>query len=330
MRINGVDATDGALVSAFEAIELARAEISLSFFEYATLAGLVLFKREQLDVILLEVGLGGRLDATNIIDADISVVTSIDLDHQEYLGDTRELVAAEKAGIFRAGRPAIVGESDCPQSLLDYAQTIGANLYRVGQDFSYSCSATHWCYRGKTLQLSGLPLPKLPQPNAATAIAVLEHLCADIDDSIVANAVGTTQLAGRLEQLAAEPCVMVDVAHNPHAARYLRSRLSQLKKARLFAICGMLKDKDAAAVLTELSIDVTHWYLTDLDVPRGATAAALTALLPAQSQASCFENIATAWEAVQQVANADDVIIVFGSFYTVAGFKALLKGESFV
>ncbi|MEZ9200718.1 bifunctional tetrahydrofolate synthase/dihydrofolate synthase [Shewanella sp. 10N.286.54.B9] len=330
VRINGVDATDAALVSAFETIEAARAEISLSFFEYATLAGLVLFKREQLDVILLEVGLGGRLDATNIIDADISVVTSIDLDHQEYLGDTRELVAAEKAGIFRAGRPAIVGEPDCPQPLIDYAHSIGANLYLVGQEFNYTCGDTSWSYRGQSFDLDTLPFPKLPQPNAATAIAVLEHLCPNIDANLLADVVGNTQLAGRLEQLCDKPCVMVDVAHNPHAARYLKSRLSQLKKARLFAICGMLKDKDAAAVLAELSIDVTHWYLTDLDVPRGATAESLKALLPPLSAASCYTSIDAAWNAVQQQANADDVIIVFGSFYTVAGFKALFKGESFV
>jgi dihydrofolate synthase/folylpolyglutamate synthase len=330
VRINGDDATDEALVSAFETIEVARAEISLSFFEYATLAGLVLFKRANLDVILLEVGLGGRLDATNIIDADISVVTSIDLDHQEYLGNTRELVATEKAGIFRAGRPAIVGEPDCPQTLIDYAQSISANLYRVGHEFSYECHEFDWHYRGQLFELNSLPLPKLPQPNAATAIAVLEHLCPEIDKGFIADAVGNTQLAGRLEHVCDKPSVMVDVAHNPHAARYLRSRLKKVSKQRLFAICGMLKDKDASAVLLELSLDITHWYLSDLDVPRGATASALKALLPADSQASCFGNIGAAWDAVKQDAKADDVVIVFGSFYTVAGFKELLKGESFV
>ncbi|MCL1059285.1 bifunctional tetrahydrofolate synthase/dihydrofolate synthase [Shewanella gelidimarina] len=330
VRINGIDAADEALVSAFEAIEAARAEISLSFFEYATLAGLVLFKREHLDVILLEVGLGGRLDATNIIDADISVVTSIDLDHQEYLGDTRSLVAAEKAGIFRAGRPAIVGEPDCPSTLIDYAQSISADLYRVGHEFSYECDESDWHYSGQLFELSSLPLPTLPQPNAATAIAVLEHLCPEIDKTCIADAVGNTQLAGRLEHVCDKPSVMVDVAHNPHAARYLRSRLKKINKQRLFAICGMLKDKDASAVLAELSLDITHWYLIDLDVARGSTALALKALLPAESQASCFTNMSAAWDAVKQDAKADDMVIVFGSFYTVADFKELLKGERFV
>jgi len=330
VRINGVDATDAALVSAFEAIESARAEISLSFFEYATLAGLVLFKREKLDVILLEVGLGGRLDATNIIDADISVITSIDLDHQEYLGDTRELVAAEKAGIFRAGRPAIVGEVDCPHTLIDYAQRIGAKLYRVGQAFNATEADSSWHYLGRTFELNALPFPKLPLPNAATAIAVLEHLCPDITAQLVADVVGHTQLAGRLEQLSDNPCVMVDVAHNPHAARYLCSRVRALKPKRLFAVCGMLKDKDSAAVLAEMAKEVTHWYFTDLDGPRGASALALQAQLPTPSHGSCFQDIAAAWQAVKQVANADDVIIIFGSFYTVAGAKALFKGEHFV
>lgn len=284
----------------------------------------MLFKREDLDVILLEVGLGGRLDATNIIDADISVVTSIDLDHQEYLGDTRALVAAEKAAIFRAGRPAIVGEPNCPQSLTDYAHNISANLYRVGYEFSYECHETEWQYRGQYFELNSLPLPQLPQPNAATAIAVLEHLCPEIDKGFITDAVGNTQLAGRLELVCDKPRVMVDVAHNPHAARYLRSRLKKLTKQRLFAICGMLKDKDATAVLSELSLDITHWYLSDLDVPRGTTASALKALLPTDSQSSCFANIAAAWAAVKQDATSEDVVIVFGSFYTVADFKKLL------
>ncbi|WOT03997.1 bifunctional tetrahydrofolate synthase/dihydrofolate synthase [Shewanella youngdeokensis] len=330
VRINGVDASDIELIKAFEAIETARADISLSFFEYATLAGLVLFKQAKLDVVLLEVGLGGRLDATNLIDADISVVTSIDLDHQEYLGDTRELVAVEKAGVFRAGRPAIVGEPDCPQTLIDYAQHLSANLYRVGHQFSYQCDTNSWHYKGHVFELNALPLPQLPQPNAATAIAVLEHLCPAIAPELVAKAVGQTQLAGRLEYVNQQPTVMVDVAHNPHAARYLRSRLNKVAKQRLFAICGMLKDKDAAAVLSELSDDITHWYLTDLDVARGSEATALKALLPANSQATCFNRLSAAWNAVKQDAKADDAVIVFGSFYTVAGFKELLKGERFV
>ncbi|ABZ77195.1 FolC bifunctional protein [Shewanella halifaxensis HAW-EB4] len=330
VRINGLDATDAALVNAFESIETARAEISLTFFEYATLAGLYLFKAAKLDVILLEVGLGGRLDATNIIDTDIAVVTSIDLDHQEYLGDTREHVAAEKAGIFRANRPAIVGEPDCPSSLLDVANRVGASLYRVNSEFSYRCSDKDWHYQGQHFDLDNLPFPYLPQPNAATVIAVLEHLCPTISEDIIAKAVGETQLAGRLECLNDSPRVIVDVAHNPHAARYLKSRLAAMPKRRLIALCGMLKDKDVRSVLQELSADVDQWYLCDLSVPRGATAADLKAFMPAQTQASTYTDMSAAWHALRAQLQPDDVVIVFGSFYTVAGFKDLFKGESLV
>ncbi|GIU46883.1 bifunctional folylpolyglutamate synthase/dihydrofolate synthase [Shewanella sairae] len=330
VRVNGVDASDADLVAAFEAIELARAEISLTFFEYATLAGLYLFKAAKLDVVLLEVGLGGRLDATNLIDADIAVVTSIDLDHQEYLGDTRELVGAEKAGIFRAGRPAIVGEPDCPQSVIAVANQARAALYRVNVDFSYQCTPQDWHYQGKQLNLAKLPLPFLPQPNAATVIAVLEHLCPTIPAEIIAKAVGETQLAGRLEYLSQSPKVIVDVAHNPHAARYLKSRLAAIPKGRLFALCGMLKDKDARSVLQELASDVDEWFLCDLAGPRGASAMELNALMPEHVNVQTFTQMQDAWHAIKAKMHADDVVIAFGSFYTVAGFKDLFKGEELV
>lgn len=330
VRINGVDATDAALVEAFEAIELARAEISLTFFEYATLAGLYLFHAAKLDVVLLEVGLGGRLDATNLIDADIAVVTSIDLDHQEYLGDTRELVAAEKAGIFRANRPAIVGEADCPESLIQVAYNTGALLYRVGKDFSYQCNEQNWHYQGKQFNLSELPLPFLPQPNAATVIAVLEHLCPNISAEVVAKAIGETQLAGRLEHLSQSPKVIVDVAHNPHAARYLKSRLAAMPKGRLFALCGMLKDKDMRSVLQELATDVNAWFLCDLSGERGASAQELNAMMPQGAKTQLFTQMQDAWQAIKAQLQADDIVIVFGSFYTVAGFKDVFKGEELV
>ncbi|MGS0680827.1 bifunctional tetrahydrofolate synthase/dihydrofolate synthase [Shewanella sp. 125m-7] len=330
VRINGIDATDTALVNAFEAIEIARAEISLTFFEYATLAGLYLFKAAKLDVVLLEVGLGGRLDATNIIDADIAVVTSIDLDHQEYLGDTRELVGAEKAGIFRANRPAIVGEPDCPDSLIEVASQVGALLYKVNDDFSYQCSDKDWHYQGQHFDFAKLPLPFLPQPNAATVIAVLEHLCPTMAADTIAKAVAETQLAGRLEQLNESPTVIVDVAHNPHAARYLKSRLAAMPKGRLIALCGMLKDKDARSVLEELSTDVDLWFLCDLPVARGATAEELNAFMPHTAEASTYTNMSEAWSAIKAQLRSEDVVIVFGSFYTVAGFKDLFKGENLV
>ncbi|BFL84707.1 hypothetical protein LFREDSHE_31570 [Shewanella baltica] len=223
VRINGCDASDSGFVAAFEQIEAARAEISLTFFEYATLAGLILFKAAKLDVVILEVGLGGRLDATNIIDADISVVTSVDLDHESYLGNTRELVGREKAGIFRHGKAAIVGEPNLPHTVNDVANEVGAILYRVGNEFSYQVHGNLWDFQGQVLKLHDLALPTLPLPNAATVLAVIEQGWPDIAPAIIAQGISTARLTGRLERVNEQPLVLLDVAHNPHAARFLCS-----------------------------------------------------------------------------------------------------------
>ena len=340
VRIEGVDASDSDFIAAFEAIEKARAEISLTFFEYATLAGLMLFKAARLDVIILEVGLGGRLDATNIIDADVSVVTSVDLDHESYLGNTRELVGREKAGVFRAGKPAIVGEPDRPQSVDDVGQSIGACLYRVGDEFSYELmppatgltEVAAWQYQGKLLKLNNLPLPSLPLPNAATAIAVIEQGFADVlaamSEKDIAELIGRgiseATLTGRFECVSHAPLVLLDVAHNPHAARYLAKQLERYQGKRIIALCGMLKDKDIKGVLSVLTEVIDLWALVSLSGERGASSAQLKSALPSHAKADTFDTLQTAWESVKAQITADDVVIVFGSFYTVAGFKTLL------
>ena len=324
VRIEGQDVADAAFVEAFEAITAARGEISLTFFEYATLAGLYLFNAAKLDVVILEVGLGGRLDATNIIDADISVVTSVDLDHEAYLGNTRELVGREKAGIFRAGRPAVVGEPDRPASVDEVATKLNASLYRVGVEFDYQQGLEHWHYQGKVLTLSDLPLRTLPLPNAATAIAVIEQAWPELAPEIIAKGIANARLTGRLEQVSAEPLVLLDVAHNPHAARYLAKQLAKYQGKRLFALCGMLKDKDIAGVMSVLNNVVDVWALVSLSGERGAAASLLRSALPVNANAQMFDGLSEAWEAVKSQITADDVVIVFGSFYTVAGFKSLL------
>ncbi|WP_394201019.1 bifunctional tetrahydrofolate synthase/dihydrofolate synthase [Shewanella waksmanii] len=325
VRINGVDATDQALVDAFCAIDEAREQISLTFFEYATLAGLYLFKVAKLDVVLLEVGLGGRLDATNIIDADIAAITSIDLDHQEYLGDTRELVGREKAGVFRPNTYAIVGEPNLPQSVVEYSQAIQAHLCAVGQQFNYQVADDTWEFSGQHVKFTELPKPSLPIANAATALAVLEQLWPDLPIATVKQGLEKASLAGRLESISQAPKVLLDVAHNPHAARYLASQLQQYQHKRVFAICGMLKDKDCHSVLGIMSEVVDHWYLTDLACPRSAKASELQALLASSHVASSqvFPNVEQAWDSLTELLNKDDVVIIFGSFYTVAEFKAL-------
>lgn len=332
VRINGSDASDGAFVAAFEQIEAARGDISLTFFEYATLAGLILFKAAQLDVVILEVGLGGRLDATNIIDADISVVTSVDLDHESYLGNTRELVGREKAGIFRCGKPAIVGEPNLPHTVNEVANEVGAILYRVGNEFSYQVHGKLWDFQGQVLKLGDLALPTLPLPNAATVLAVIEHGWPNISAEIIAKGISTARLTGRFEQVNEQPLVLLDVAHNPHAARFLVQQLASLVVGkRVFALCGMLKDKDIAGVLPVVDPLVDTWYLVSLHGERGASASQLRKTLAAEANAFEFEGIDAAWSALKAQISPDDVVIVFGSFYTVAGFKSLFKQDvSFV
>ncbi|MGL5390989.1 MAG: bifunctional tetrahydrofolate synthase/dihydrofolate synthase [Shewanella sp.] len=332
VRINGIDASDAAFVEAFNGIEAARGEISLTFFEYATLAALILFKAAKLDVIILEVGLGGRLDATNMVDADISVITAVDLDHQSYLGNTRELVGREKAGIFRPNKPAIVGEPNLPVTVTEVATELEANLYRVGTEFSYHERQDSWDYQGQTRTLANLPLPTLPLPNAATVLAILEHGWPALSAEVIAQGVASARLSGRLEQVSAAPLILLDVAHNPHAARFLAQQLQlRVGAKRLVALCGMLKDKDIAGVLAVLEPRVDTWYLCSLQGERGASASQLRQSLSAQANAFEFEDIAAAWSALKAQIRPDDVVIVFGSFYTVAGFKSLFKQDvSFV
>ncbi|MGI2186448.1 bifunctional tetrahydrofolate synthase/dihydrofolate synthase [Shewanella oncorhynchi] len=332
VRINGSDVSDSDFVTAFEQIEAARGDISLTFFEYATLAGLILFKAAQLDVVILEVGLGGRLDATNIIDADISVLTSVDLDHESYLGNTRELVGREKAGIFRRGKPAIVGEPNLPHTVNDVANEVGAILYRVGNEFSYQVHGNLWDFQGQVLKLHDLALPTLPLPNAVTVLAVIEPGWPDITTSIIAEGISTARLTGRLERVSEKPLVLLDVAHNPHAARFLVQQLAPIVVGkRVFALCGMLKDKDIAGVLPVINPLIDTWYLVSLHGERGASSAMLRKTLATEAAAFEFEDISEAWSALKAQINPDDVVIVFGSFYTVAGFKSQFMQEvSFV
>jgi dihydrofolate synthase/folylpolyglutamate synthase len=329
VQINQQDASDASLIEAFCAIEAARGDISLTFFEYATLAGLYLFKAAKVDVIILEVGLGGRLDATNMIDSTATILTSIDLDHQEYLGDTRELVGREKAGVFRPDCLAIIGEPDLPMSVTEYAHQIGTTLYRVGHEFDYHKDQSHsdqWHFTSMQQTYSGLSVPKLPLANAASVVALLSHIWPHISQQQINQGLQQAQLAGRLEQVSEQPLVLLDVAHNPHAARYLAQQLQAYQGRRIVALCGMLKDKDITSVLATLAEQVSQWNFVSLDIPRGASAQALRQALPndaCRDRASEFVDISSAWHAIQTTVKADDVVIVFGSFYTVAGFKLL-------
>ncbi|GGI83657.1 bifunctional tetrahydrofolate synthase/dihydrofolate synthase [Shewanella gelidii] len=328
VRVNGSHAVDALFINAFHEIEKARQEIPLTFFEYATLAGLYILKQAALDVVILEVGLGGRLDATNIIDADVSVITSIDIDHQSYLGDTREAVAFEKAGIFRKNQQAIIGEPNPPSSLLNHGKTLGTQMRQVGIDFAYAEHSNSWCYTTTTQKKLTSALPFLPIANAATCLAVLESSFTDVDLQQAMESVSLTKLSGRFELLSERPKVIADVAHNPHAAAYLAHRVSQLKTHHVYAICGMLDDKDIPGVLLQMVDVVDHWSLVDLNVPRGAKASLLGQSIRQTAKYSEFDQLFAAWNAIKTQIHDDDVVIVFGSFYTVSAFKSLMQQEA--
>ena len=319
VRIQGQDASDAELCQAFAAVEAARGEVSLTFFEFGTLAALWLFRAAAPDLVLLEVGLGGRLDATNLVESDLAVVTSIALDHCDWLGDTREAIASEKAGIYRPGKPAISGEPNPPVTLAQTAQAIGAKLLQVGADFRRHEAEAVWHFQGARQQWRELPYPELPLDNAVTALAVVEQLSLPIDSAAIRTGLAGARLAGRMQLLRTQPQVTLDVAHNPHSAHYLARQLAARGKVgRRLAVAGMLKDKDIRQTLGELVELVDLWFLADLHGARAAQAQELSVVLPGESARRCFASVADAYREALATAQEQDEIIVLGSFHTVA------------
>ncbi len=327
-RIAGEAAGDGALIEQFEAVDRARGATSLTYFEFTTLAILRLFMAARLDALILEVGLGGRLDATNVVDADCAVVTSVDLDHMEYLGPTREHIGFEKAHIYRRGRPAICADPQPPRRLLEVAGELGADLWLFGRDFNYQGDRQQWAYGGRRVRRAALPYPSLRGANqllnASGALAALEALDRrlPVSQQAVRQGLLGIELAGRFQVLAGRPTVILDVAHNPHAAAVLAANLDSMGFfPRTLAVFGMLSDKDVAGVIGKLGDRVDHWYVGGTAGPRGLSGQALAGILEARLAAatiSCFDDVAAAFAAAQRAAVADDRILVFGSFLTVA------------
>ncbi len=325
--INNQTISDDDLCNAFAAVEMARGDISLTYFEMGTLAAMWHFCHQNLDVCILEVGLGGRLDAVNIFEPTCAIVTTIDLDHMEYLGDTREKIGFEKAGIFRANKLAICGDESPPQSLIDYATQIGAQLALVGRDFQVKKSADSWQYSASDVQLQ---LPKLGLSgdfqlnNAACAVRAVLHLN-QILPTLQANihaALSEVNLTGRFQQISTNPTIIVDVAHNPHAAKSLAHNLQAAPCAgRTLAVFAMLRDKDIEGVISELAAHIDVWYAADNHSARGAKASDLQRLLIKQDVKSLiqlFADVSAAIDSACKNAAKNDRIIVFGSFYTVA------------
>ena len=332
VRIGGEEAADSALVAAFDTVETARSgspDVPLTYFEFTTLAALLLFQQAGLDVLILEVGLGGRLDAVNVIDADVAVVTTIDVDHVEYLGPTREDIAREKAGIMRAGRIAVCGEPDPPRSLIESARATGAALWRIGREYGYETQALQWRYHGPGGARYGLPQPALRGAyqvgNAATVLAAIDALRErlPVAAGAIRDGLVHVELAGRFQVLPGRPTVVLDVAHNPHAARALADVLGTMGYfAATRAVFGMLADKDIDGVIGALRERVDVWHVASLPGPRGASAAELVRRLReagvAEPAVRSHDSIAQAFLAARDEAQETDRIAAFGSFLTVA------------
>ena len=327
VRIAGEEATDAALAESFEAVEKARGDTPLTYFEYGTLGALWLFAREKVDVSVLEVGLGGRLDAVNVIDADCAVLTSIGIDHVDYLGPDRESIGREKAGIFRAGRPAVIAEPQPPQSVL---AAPGEKLL-IGQHFGYADEKSQWSYWGPSGRRGGLAHPALRGAtqlrNASAVMCALDCLHQKLPLAMqdIRRGLAEVTLPARFQVLPGRPQVILDVAHNVQAAEVLAENLATSGfSPETFAVCGMLRDKDIHGVLRTLAPRITRWHMASLAGPRAASAEELAQHVQG---ADCFSSPSTAFEAALSRANEGDKIVVFGSFLTVGEVIGWLKNN---
>lgn len=345
IAINTQPVSDSSIVAAFERIEAARQDISLTYFEFNTLAAVDIFIQEQVDVMILEVGLGGRLDAVNVFDADVAVVVSVDLDHQAFLGDDIEQVAFEKAGVYRSGKAAICGQYPVPNALREHANAIGACLLSAKEDFSFSkLENQQWSFHFHPQQFNlfpesfkhnrnAMPIPALRGAyqlgNATCALAVLECLNQQlpVDMGAIKRGLLLVENSGRFQVLPGRPLTILDVGHNPHAARAMRQSLMALPFAeKRMAVFSMLEDKDMAAVLSILKDQFDEWYIAPLHLPRGRNIDNLQEQLAKQGiqNVKTFSHIEQAYQEAVSVASENDRIVVFGSFHTVAEVLTVL------
>ncbi|WP_317202841.1 bifunctional tetrahydrofolate synthase/dihydrofolate synthase [Janthinobacterium sp.] len=340
-RVGGELASDAELVASFAAVEAVRGDTPLTYFEFTTLAILHLLAGAGLDVAILEVGLGGRLDAVNVIDADVAIVTSVDIDHTDYLGSTREAIGFEKAGIFRAGKTAICSDPVPPASLVAHAEAIGADLWLMGRDFNYSGDKQQWNYGGRLQRRNSLAYPSLRGANqilnAAAVLAALEALkmVLPVGAQEVRTGLVTVELPGRFQVMPGLPAVILDVAHNPHAASALNQNLGNMAyHPYTYAVFGSMLDKDIDGVMAAMGEHVDHWCVCDLPSPRAASASELAAkaqsMLAGRADSdgrsvAIFPDPALAYANALSRAGENDRIVVFGSFLTVAGVMVARK-----
>lgn len=342
VRIDGAPVDDEALCAAFARVEAARqaaGNVALTYFEFGTLAAWEVFAEWGAELVILEVGLGGRLDAVNIYDGDVSVITGIALDHTDWLGPTRESIGYEKAGVFRGGRPAICADVEPPRSLMEHAAAIGADLQLIGRDFGFSRSGDRWSWWNRRgTKRDSLPLPGLSgahQLGNASAVLAAVDILQDrlpVDVAAVAHGLQEVRLAGRFQRVSERPEIIVDVAHNPQAVAGLAQTLAaQENTGRTFAVVGMLADKDIAGALQAMAEDVDLWFLGSLEGPRGAAAEVLAAAVwsvQPDAAVECFSSVKEAFRRAVGVAGENDRILAFGSFVTVAAVLREIKQDS--
>lgn len=346
VRIQNQDLPDEAHTASFAFIDENKTE-SLTYFEFSTLSALHLFKQANLDVVILEVGLGGRLDATNIVDSNLAVITSIDIDHTDFLGDTREAIAFEKAGIFREKCPVVIGEPHVPNSMLEQADRLHCQVSRRKVDWSFQQHSENWQWQSHKVRLENLPFCQIPLMNAATALAAVEQLPFDISEETIRESLKQVELIGRFQPIKADkreklasllnqeihylPEIIIDVGHNPHAAAYLSEKLTALKaqkQGKVIAVCGMLKDKDAQGVFTHLVPLIDEWHCVSLGGYRGQTGNDLLEKLTEFSShvnAKSEDSVMAGVNAALKSAVKNDLVLVFGSFHTVAEFWEVLE-----
>ena len=328
IRVDGQLQSDRGICRAFEQVDKVRDGIELTYFEFGTLAALGIFLQQRLDVIILEVGLGGRLDAVNIVDADVALITTVDIDHREWLGDSREKIAVEKAGIMRAQTPAVFGGVDPPKSLIGHAKKLGAPLYLAGRDFRFRHATEGWEWLGPDEKRGALPFPHLRgdyQLENASAVLMTLSLLRErlpVDQAAVRSGLQKASVQGRFQVTGGQPVVILDVAHNPQAARALAGNLRQMPcSGRTLAVFGMLSDKDVEGVVAIMAPWVDHWFAVTLEDRRGLSAETLVARMKDSGVEnrciSTFRNPLEAVQAARQAARVEDRVLVFGSFHLV-------------
>jgi len=333
IKIQANPVSDDLICEAFTKIESIRKEISLTYFEYGTIAAMIIFADADLDIAILEVGLGGRLDAVNVFDSDCAIVTSIDLDHMDYLGHTREAIGFEKAGIYRANKIAICGDFDPPQSLIKYCESIHAELKMIGKDFAYEAHHDSFDFSIESSFVMNIILPKLQgdfqlanASSALMAVKIMEDQL-PLTETSIQQGIASALLPGRFQEVKINPSLILDVAHNPHAAKSLRDNLrTHIVSGKTIAVFSILRDKDILGVVAAVSLDIDAWYIAEIENERAANIDTICKAIQKVNPSAhivTFKNIQEAYQFASNEVERNDRIIAFGSFYTVADIMKL-------